>query len=119
MFYIVERWLGGSLTNFTTIKKSIKRLKSLEKEGSSLYENLTKKEMLQLERERIKLSDLHRGIKDMKYIPNALFVVDVKHEKIAVTEAQKMGIPVIGLVDTNSNPEGIDVVIPGNDDAIR
>ena len=119
MFYIVERWLGGILTNFATIKKSIKRLEKLEKESSSIYKNLTKKEMLQLERERIKLSDLHRGIKDMKYIPNALFVIDVKHEKIAVDEAKILGIPVFGIVDTNTNPKSVDFPIPANDDSIK
>ena len=119
MFYIVERWLGGILTNFSTIKKSIKRLEKLEKGSSSIYKNLTKKEMLQLERERIKLSDLHRGIKDMKYIPNALFIVDVKHEKIAVDEAKILGIPVFGIVDTNTNPKLVDFPIPANDDSIK
>ena len=119
MFYIVERWLGGILTNFSTIKKSIKRLEKLEKESSSIYKNLTKKETLQLERERIKLSDLHRGIKDMKYIPNALFIIDVKHEKIAVDEAKILGIPVFGIVDTNTNPNLVDFPIPANDDSIK
>ena len=119
MFYIVERWLGGILTNFSTIKKSIRRLEKLEKESSSIYKNLTKKEMLQLERERIKLSDLHRGIKDMKYIPSALFVIDVKHEKIAVDEAKILGIPVFGVVDTNTDPELVDFPIPANDDSIK
>ena len=119
MFYIVERWLGGTLTNFATIKKSIKRLEKLEKESSSLYKNLTKKETIMLERERIKLSDLHRGIKDMKYIPSAVFVVDVKLEKIAVDEAKVLGIPVFGIVDTNTNPNLIDYPIPANDDSIK
>ena len=94
MFYIVERWLGGSLTNFTTIKKSIKRLKTLEKEGSSLYENLTKKETQMLNRERVKLSDQHRGIKDMRKPPDAVVVVDAQYEDTAIKEASSMGIPV-------------------------
>tara|TARA_Y100001970_G_C14203061_1_gene842312 strand:+ start:817 stop:1575 length:759 start_codon:yes stop_codon:yes gene_type:complete len=119
MFYIVERWLGGILTNFATIKKSIRRLEKLEKESSSIYKNLTKKEMMMLERERIKLSDLHRGIKDMRYLPNAIFVVDVNLEKNAVDEAKILGIPVFGIVDTNTNPELIDFPIPANDDSIK
>ena len=118
MFYIVERWLGGILTNFSTFKKSIRRLEKLEKESSNIYKNLTKKETMMLERERIKLSDLHRGIKDMKYIPSAIFVVDVKLEKNAVDEAKILGIPVFGIVDTNTNPESIDYPIPANDDSI-
>ncbi len=119
MFYIIERWLGGILTNFATIKKSIKRLEKLEKESSAIYKNLTKKEMSQLERERIKLSDLHRGIKDMKYLPDALFVVDIKNERIAVDEAKILGIPVFGIVDSNTNPKLIDYPIPANDDSIK
>ena len=119
MFYIVERWLGGILTNFSTIKKSIRRLEKLEKESSAIYKNLTKKEMLQLERERIKLSDLHRGIKDMKHLPSALFVIDVRNEKIAVDEATILGIPVFGIVDSNTNPKLIDYPIPANDDSIK
>jgi len=119
MFYIVERWLGGILTNFATIKKSIRRLEKLEKESSSIYKNLTKKETMMLERERIKLSDLHRGIKDMKYIPNAIFVVDANLEKNAVDEARVLGIPIFGIVDTNTNPELVDFPIPANDDSIK
>ena len=119
MFYIIERWLGGILTNFATIKKSIKRLEKLEKESSAIYKNLTKKEMSQLERERIKLSDLHRGIKDMKYLPDALFVIDIKNERIAVDEAKILGIPVFGIVDSNTNPKLIDYPIPANDDSIK
>ena len=119
MFYIVERWLGGILTNFATIKKSIRRLEKLEKESSSLYKNLTKKETMMLERERIKLSDLHRGMKDMRYLPSAIFVVDVKLEKNAVDEARILGIPVFGIVDTNTNPESVDFPIPANDDSIK
>ena len=119
MFYIVERWLGGSLTNFTTIKKSIKRLKSLEKEGSSLYENLTKKETQMLNRERVKLSDQHRGIKDMRRLPDAVIIVDAKLESTAIAEAGILGIPIIAIVDSNSDPTLIDYPIPANDDSIR
>ena len=119
MFYIVERWLGGTLTNFSTIKKSIKRLKLLEKEGSNLYENMTKKETQMLNREKLKLADQHRGIKDMKHLPDALFVVDIKNEKIAVDEAKILGIPVFGIVDSNTNPKLIDYPIPANDDSIK
>ena len=119
MFYIVERWLGGSLTNFTTIKKSIKRLKSLEKEGSSLYENLTKKETQMLNRERVKLSDQHRGIKDMRKPPDAIIVVDAQYEETAIKEATSMGIPVIAIVDSNTNPNRINYPIPANDDSLR
>ena len=119
MFYIVERWLGGSLTNFTTIKKSIKRLKSLEKEGSSLYENLTKKETQMLNRERVKLSDQHRGIKDMRKPPDAVVIVDGQYEETAIKEATSMGIPVVAIVDSNTDPKKISYPIPANDDSIR
>ena len=119
MFYIVERWLGGSLTNFTTIKKSIKRLKSLEKEGSSLYENLTKKETQMLNRERVKLSDQHRGIKDMRRPPDAIVVVDGQFEETAIKEATSMGIPVVAIVDSNTDPNMISYPIPANDDSLR
>ena len=119
MFYIVERWLGGSLTNFSTIKKSIKRLKSLEKEGSSLYENLTKKETQMLNRERVKLSDQHRGIKDMRKPPDAVVIVDGQYEATAIKEASSMGIPVIAIVDSNTDPNKIEYPIPANDDSIR
>ena len=119
MFYVVERWLGGTLTNFMTIKKSIKRLHMLEKEGSSIYENLTKKEIQMLNRERIKLADQHRGIKDMKRLPDALIVVDSDYESTAVAEARRLEIPVIGMVDTNSDPTLVDFPIPANDDSIR
>ena len=119
MFYIVERWLGGSLTNFTTIKKSIKRLKSLEKEGSSLYENLTKKETQMLNRERVKLSDQHRGIKDMRKPPDAVVVVDGQYEATAIKEATSMGIPTIALIDSNTDPNIVDFPIPANDDSLR
>ncbi len=119
MFYIVERWLGGTLTNFSTIKKSIKRLKALEKEGSSIYENLTKKEIQMLNRERLKLSDQHRGIKDMRRLPNAVVIVDVDREITALTEAIRLEIPVIAIVDTNCDPRIVNYPIPANDDSIR
>ena len=119
MFYIVERWLGGSLTNFTTIKKSIKRLKLLEKEGSNLYENLTKKETQMLNRERVKLSDQHRGIKDMRKPPDAVVIVDAQYEATAIKEAASMNIPTIALVDSNTDPNIVDYPIPGNDDSLR
>ena len=119
MFYIVERWLGGSLTNFTTIKKSIKRLKSLEKEGSNLYENLTKKETQMLNRERVKLSDQHRGIKDMRKPPDAVVIVDGQYEATAIKEATSMNIPIVALVDSNTDPSIVDFPIPANDDSLR
>ncbi|MFA4838339.1 MAG: 30S ribosomal protein S2 [Candidatus Neomarinimicrobiota bacterium] len=120
MFYVVERWLGGTLTNFTTIKKSIRHLQKLEKDKSTGYdENLTKKEKLSLERERIKLADLHRGIKDMKKIPDVLVVVDTLHDNIAVQEAKRLDIPVIAVLDTNADPTVVDFPIPANDDSIQ
>ena len=119
MFYVVERWLGGTLTNFSTIKKSIKRLNLLEKEGSQIYENQTKKEIQMLNRERIKLSDQHRGIKDMRRLPNAVIIVDAKLESTAVNEANRLGIPIIAIVDSNTDPSNIDFPIPANDDSIR
>ena len=119
MYYVVERWLGGTLTNYSTIRKSIKRLMLLEKESSPLYDNATKKEILSLEREMIRLQDLHRGIKDMKGLPAAIFVVDTYQESIAVDEAKLLNIPVVAIVDTNSNPNLIDYPIPANDDSIR
>lgn len=119
MFYVVERWLGGTLTNFTTIKKSIKRLKALEKEGSSIYENLTKKEIQMLNRERLKLSDQHRGIKDMRRLPDAIVIVDVEREITALQEAIRLEIPVVALIDTNCDPRTVDYPIPANDDSIR
>lgn len=120
MPHVNYRWLGGMLTNFRTVRRSIKRLKELEelvKEGT-LEERFTKKEALSLRRELQKLQRSLGGIKDMGAPPDALFVVDVGHEKIAVAEAARLGIPVIGIVDTNNSPDGIDYVIPGNDDAI-
>ena len=119
MFYVVERWLGGTLTNFSTIKKSIKRLHLLEKEGSLIYENQTKKEVQMLNRERIKLSDQHRGIKDMRRLPDAVIIVDTKLESTAVAEAGRLGIPIIAIVDSNTDPTLIDYPIPANDDSIR
>tara|TARA_B100000686_G_scaffold346210_1_gene432404 strand:+ start:421 stop:1224 length:804 start_codon:yes stop_codon:yes gene_type:complete len=119
MFYIVERWLGGTLTNFATIKKSINRLVMLDKESSMIYKDKTKKERNMLLREKLKLSDLHRGIKDMKHLPSALFVIDAKHEMIAIEEAKCLGIPTFGLVDTNTDPFTLDFPIPANDDSIK
>ena len=119
MFYVVERWLGGTLTNFSTIKKSIKRLQMLEKEGSSIYDNLTKKEIQMLNRERIKLSDQHRGIKDMRRLPDVVVVVDANHESTAIKEAKRLEIPVVAIVDSNTDPRPIDYPIPANDDSIR
>ena len=119
MYYIVERWLGGTLTNYGTIKKSIKRLLILEKESSEIYANLTKKELSMLERERVKLADLHRGIKDMKHLPKALFFVDGIHERIAISEAKNLGIPTFGIVDSNTDPRNIDFPIPANDDSMK
>ena len=119
MYYIVERWLGGTLTNYGTIKKSIKRLLVLEKESSEIYANLTKKELSMLERERIKLADLHRGIKDMKHLPRALFFIDGMQERIAISEAINLGIPTFGIVDSNTDPRNIDFPIPANDDSMK
>ena len=119
MFYVVERWLGGTLTNFSTIKKSIKRLNLLEKEGSRIYENQTKKEIQMLNRERIKLSDQHRGIKDMRRLPDAIIIVDANLEVTAVKEASVLGIPIIAIVDSNTDPNPIQYPIPANDDSIR
>lgn len=120
MPYVDRRWLGGMLTNFRTVKQSVRRLKELEvmmQDGS--LGRLTKKEGLSLQRELGKLARSLGGIKDMDGLPDVLFIVDVGYEKIAVSEAVKLGIPVVGVVDTNNSPEGVDYVIPGNDDAIR
>jgi small subunit ribosomal protein S2 len=120
MFYVNNRWLGGMLTNFSTIKKSLLRLKKLEKmEIDGTFENLTKKEIAALGKERTKLQKNLGGIKEMKELPGILFVVDTRKEAIAVAEARRIGIPIVAIVDTNCNPEGIDYPIPGNDDAIR
>ena len=118
--YVDKRWLGGTLTNWKTIRGSIRRLLDIEEMISSgRIEKLIKKEAVEIQKEHTKLEASFGGIKDMKGLPDAIFVIDVKYEKIAVLEAKKMGIPVIALVDTNSDPDGIDVIIPGNDDAIR
>ena len=118
--YVDKRWLGGTLTNWKTIRGSIRRLQDIEEMISSgRIEKLIKKEAVEIQKEYTKLQASVGGIKDMKGLPDAIFVIDVKYEKIAVLEAKKMGIPVIALVDTNSDPDGIDMVIPGNDDAIR
>jgi small subunit ribosomal protein S2 len=120
MFYVNNRWLGGMLTNFTTIKKSLQRLKKIEKmEVDGTFENLTKKEVANLLKEKEKLTKNLGGIKEMKELPGALFIIDTHKEQIAVAEAHRMGIPIVAVVDTNCNPEGIDYPIPGNDDAIR
>jgi small subunit ribosomal protein S2 len=120
MPYVNHRWLGGMLTNYKTIRASIKRLRDLEAQvGDGTFEKLTKKEALMRSRTMEKLERSIGGIKDMGGLPDALFVVDVDHERIAITEANKLGIPVIGIVDTNSNPDGVDYIIPGNDDALR
>ena len=118
--YVDKRWLGGTLTNWKTIRGSIRRLIDIEEMISSgRIEKLIKKEAVEIQKEYSKLKASVGGIKDMKGLPDAIFVVDVKYEKIAVLEAKKMGIPVIGVVDTNSDPDGIDTIIPANDDAIR
>jgi len=119
--YVNRRWLGGMLTNYQTARKSIKRLKQLEEmlADEAIAQRLNKKERLMRERERDKLDRSFAGIKDMPGIPDALFIIDVGHEYIAVAEANKLGIPVIGVVDTNCKPDGVDYVIPGNDDAMR
>ena len=120
MFYVNNRWLGGMLTNFTTIKKSLLRLKKIDKmEIDGTFESLTKKEVARLNKERARLEKNLGGIKDMKELPGVIFVIDTRKESIAVAEAQRMGIPIVAVVDTNCNPEGIDYPIPGNDDAIR
>ena len=119
MFYIVERWLGGTLTNFSTIKKSIKRLKLLEKEGSNLYENMTKKETQMLNREKLKLADQHRGIKDMRRLPDLIVIVDAQYEDTAIKEARRLDIPTIAIVDSNTDPNKVTFPIPANDDSMR
>ncbi|MBQ9239254.1 MAG: 30S ribosomal protein S2 [Treponema sp.] len=120
MYYVNNRWLGGMLTNFSTIKKSLDRLKKIEKmEVDGTFDNLTKKEVSALQKERAKLEKNLGGIKDMKGLPGAVFIIDTHKEQIAVAEARRMRIPIIAVVDTNCNPEGIDYPIPGNDDAIR
>jgi small subunit ribosomal protein S2 len=120
MFHVNNRWLGGMLTNFSTIKKSLLRLKKLEKmEIDGTFENLTKKEIARLMKERTKLEKNLGGIKEMKELPGIVFIIDTRKESIAVTEARKVNVPIVAVVDTNCNPEGITFPIPGNDDAIR
>ncbi len=118
--FVSHRWLGGMLTNYKTIRVSIRRLRELETQSQDgTFAKLTKKEALMRTRDMEKLERSIGGIKDMSGLPDAMFVIDVDHERIAIQEANKLGIPVIGIVDTNSNPDGVDYVIPGNDDAIR
>ncbi|MBL3647151.1 30S ribosomal protein S2 [Bacillus vallismortis] len=120
MYYVNQRWLGGTLTNFETIQKRIKRLKDIEKmQENGTFEVLPKKEVVQLKKELERLEKFLGGIKDMKGLPDALFIIDPRKERIAVAEARKLNIPIIGIVDTNCDPDEIDVVIPANDDAIR
>ncbi len=120
MYYVNNRWLGGTLTNFSTIKKSLLRLKKIEKmEVDGTFDNLTKKEIANLLKEKDKLTKNYGGMKDMKELPGAIFIIDTHKEQIAVAEAHRMHIPIVAVVDTNCNPEGIDYPIPGNDDAIR
>ncbi|MEO0850431.1 MAG: 30S ribosomal protein S2, partial [Pseudomonadota bacterium] len=118
-YYMNVRWLGGTLTNWETISNSIRRLKEMEELLSGGGKGLTKKEQLQLERERVKLEASLGGIRDLGGLPDLMFVIDVKKEAIAIQEAKKLGIPVVAVVDTNCNPDNIDFVIPGNDDASR
>lgn len=119
-YYVNKRWLGGMLTNWKTVRQSINRLKELEAQSTDgTFEKLTKKEVLLLQREMNKLENSLGGIKDMGGLPDVLFVIDADHEHIAITEARNLGIPVVSVVDTNSNPDGVDYIIPGNDDAIR
>jgi small subunit ribosomal protein S2 len=120
MPYVDKRWLGGMLTNYKTIRQSIRRLRDLEEQfNDGTFTKLTKKEALSRQRDLDKLERSLGGIKSMGGLPDAIFVIDVDHERIAITEANKLKIPVVGIVDTNSNPDGVDFVIPGNDDAIR
>lgn len=119
-YYVNKRWLGGMLTNWKTVRQSINRLKELESQSADgTFDKLTKKEVLILQREMNKLESSLGGIKDMGGLPDVLFVIDADHEHIAITEARNLGIPVVSVVDTNSNPDGVDYIIPGNDDAIR
>ena len=119
-YFVNQRWLGGLLTNFQTVQKSIKRLKDLESmQTDGRYEKMTKKERIKLDRERESLNKNLSGIKSMNRLPDAVFIIDVKKEEIAVAEANRLGIPIVAVVDTNCSPEGIDYVIPGNDDALR
>jgi len=119
MPYVDQRWLGGMLTNFKTVKASLKKLKEMQATKEAGLESMTKKESLMFERELAKLEKDIGGIQDMNALPDALFVIDVGYHKIAVAEAKKLGIPLVGVVDTNHSPEGIDYVIPGNDDSAK
>jgi small subunit ribosomal protein S2 len=120
MFFVSERWLGGMLTNFRTIRSNIKRLKDLDRMSQDgTYEKLSKKEVAQLEKQRQRLEKIFSGIKELDVLPKLLFIIDTKKEKIAVQEANKLKIPIVGIVDTNCDPDVIDYPIPGNDDAIR
>jgi len=120
MPYVDKRWLGGMMTNFRTVKQSVRRLKEIEAQmADGIEHRLNKKEFLMLTREHAKLESSLGGIRDMERLPDAIFVIDTGHEKIAIAEARKLGIPVIGVVDSNNNPKDIDYVIPGNDDAVR
>ncbi len=120
MPYVNERWLGGMLTNFKTIKSNIRRYKEIEKmDAEGILENLSKKEQSQIDKERTRLTKIFTGIKEMTQLPAAVFVIDTKKERIAVAEANRLGIPVVGVVDTNCDPDVVDYPLPGNDDAIR
>lgn len=120
MFYINQRWLGGTMTNFVTIRKSVERLRELERmEEENEFDRLHKKEALRKHKEIEKLNKFFRGIKTMKQLPDALFIIDTRKERIALSEANKLGIKILALVDTNCDPNGVDFPIPGNDDAIR
>lgn len=119
-FYVTERWLGGMLTNFSTVRRSIKRLEDIEKlETDGFFKSMSKKEVLTLNRERAKLEAVFGGIRNMKTLPGAMFVIDTENEAIAVHEANRLRIPVFGIVDTNSNPDSVTYPIPGNDDALK
>ncbi|WP_371038395.1 MULTISPECIES: 30S ribosomal protein S2 [unclassified Rhodosalinus] len=118
-YYMNHRWLGGTLTNWQTVSRSIQRLKSIDEQAEGGFEGLTKKERLGMEREQQKLNDSLGGIREMGGVPDMLFVIDVKKEALAVAEANKLGIPVVAVVDTNCSPDGVDYIIPGNDDAAR
>ena len=120
MFYVNQRWLGGTLTNFRTIRSRVARLKKIEQmKEDGTFDVLPKREVLELEKERERLQRFLGGIRDMDTLPGALFVVDPRKERIAVAEARKLGIPIVAIVDTNCDPDEVDYVIPGNDDAIR
>jgi len=120
MPYVTERWLGGTLTNLRTIRQSVRRLEEIERMADDgTYELLAKKEVLKLEKERVKLSKVLQGIRDMDKLPGLVFIVDVRKERIALNEAHKLGIPIVGICDTNADPSNVDYPIPGNDDALR